>query len=83
MHLALQMAGVQPKDEVLCATFTFVASASPIVWLGAEPVFIDSERESWNLDPALVADAIRAAALRGRPPRAGWRWGWKRTRCPG
>jgi pyridoxal phosphate-dependent aminotransferase EpsN len=40
------------------------------VWLGAEPVFIDSERESWNLDPALVADAIRAAALRGRPPRA-------------
>jgi pyridoxal phosphate-dependent aminotransferase EpsN len=70
IHLALQLAGVQSGDVVLCSTFTFVASASPIVWLGAEPVFIDSERESWNLDPALVAEAIRAAARRGRPPRA-------------
>jgi dTDP-4-amino-4,6-dideoxygalactose transaminase len=70
LHLALQLAGVGPGDEVLCSTFTFVASASPIVWLGAEPVFIDSERQSWNLDPALVAEAIRTAVRRGRPPRA-------------
>jgi pyridoxal phosphate-dependent aminotransferase EpsN len=70
LHLALQLAGVRPGDQVLCSTFTFVASASPIVWLGAEPVFIDSELESWNLDPGLVADTIRAAVRRGRPPRA-------------
>jgi dTDP-4-amino-4,6-dideoxygalactose transaminase len=70
IHLALQLAGVRPGDEVLCSTFTFVASASPVVWLGAEPVFVDSERESWNLDPTLVAEAIRDAARKGRSPRA-------------
>jgi dTDP-4-amino-4,6-dideoxygalactose transaminase len=70
LHLALQVAGVGPGDQVLTSTFTFVASASPVVWLGAEPVFIDSERESWNLDPELVAEAIAAAVRRGRPPKA-------------
>jgi dTDP-4-amino-4,6-dideoxygalactose transaminase len=70
LHLALQLAGVRPGDEVLCSTFTFIASASPIVWLGARPVFVDSERESWNLDPALVAEVLRTAGRRGRPPRA-------------
>lgn len=70
IHLALQILGVGQGDTVLCSTLTFVASASPIVWAGAEPVFIDSERESWNLDPALVAEEIEAAARRGRPPKA-------------
>ncbi len=45
MHLALELVGVQAGDAVLCPTLTFVASASPIVWRGAEPVFVDSERE--------------------------------------
>jgi dTDP-4-amino-4,6-dideoxygalactose transaminase len=70
LHLALQLAGVRSGDEVLCSTFTFVASASPIVWLGAEPVFIDSEQESWNLDPTLVASAIQGAIRQGHAPRA-------------
>ena len=70
LHLALQVLGVTPGDAVLCSTLTFVASASPITWVGAEPVFIDSERESWNIDPALVAEEIETAARRGRCPKA-------------
>ena len=65
MHLALRLLGVGPGDEVLCPTLTFVATANPIRYLGAEPVFIDSERASWNLDPALLR-----RALRERRPRA-------------
>jgi dTDP-4-amino-4,6-dideoxygalactose transaminase len=70
IHLALQVLGVAKGDTVLCSTLTFVASASPIVWVGAQPVFIDCERESWNLDPRLVAEEIEAAARRGHPPKA-------------
>jgi pyridoxal phosphate-dependent aminotransferase EpsN len=70
LHLALRIAGVGPGDEVLVSTLTFVASASPVVYLGAKPVFIDSEPRSWNLDPDLVVDAIEARAARGRLPRA-------------
>lgn len=70
LHLALQLAGVGPGDEVLVSTLTFSASVNPILYLGATPVFIDSERESWNLDPALLEEALAARAARGRLPRA-------------
>ncbi len=70
LHLALRLAGVGPGDEVLCSTLTFVASANPIVYEGATPVFLDSERKSWNLDPNVLADALRAGARRGRMPKA-------------
>src|SRR5450759_2303531 len=54
IHLALIVLGVKSGDEVLCSSFTFAASANPIVYLGASPVFIDSELETWNMDPALL-----------------------------
>jgi pyridoxal phosphate-dependent aminotransferase EpsN len=70
LHLALQRLGVGRGDEVLCSTFTFVASANPIVYQGASPVFVDSDAASWNMDPALLAAELDAAARRGRLPRA-------------
>ncbi len=70
LHLALRLAGVGPGDEVLCSTLTFVASANPIVYEGATPVFVDSERISWNLDPNVLADALRVRARAGRKPKA-------------
>jgi pyridoxal phosphate-dependent aminotransferase EpsN len=71
IHLALRLMGVGPGDEVIVPTLTFIASVNPVRWLGAEPVFIDSERESWNLDPQRLADALAARAARGRKlPRA-------------
>ncbi|HEV3410275.1 MAG TPA: aminotransferase class I/II-fold pyridoxal phosphate-dependent enzyme [Chthoniobacterales bacterium] len=70
LHLALRLCGVQPGDEVICSSFTFSASANPITYEGATPVFIDSERASWNMDPALLAEELAACAKRGRLPRA-------------
>ena len=70
LHLALMVAGVEPGADVLVSSFTFIASASPIRYLGATPVFIDAEPRSWNLDPGLVAEELRASARRGRRPRA-------------
>ena len=70
LHLALLVAGVGPGDHVLVSSFTFIASASPIRYLGAAPVFIDSEARSWNLDPDLVAQELRDRARKGRLPRA-------------
>jgi pyridoxal phosphate-dependent aminotransferase EpsN len=70
LHLAVRLAGVRRGDEVFCSTFTFVASANPIVYQGASPVFIDSESESWNMDPALLAEEIERCARRGAAPRA-------------
>jgi len=58
LHLALILLDVQPGDEVLCSTFTFVASANPIVYLKAIPVFIDSELSTWNMDPVLLREAV-------------------------
>ena len=58
VHLALIGCGVKAGDEVLCQSFTFCASANPVTYLGATPVFIDSEKDSWNLDPALLEKAI-------------------------
>jgi len=70
IHLALRLVGVQPGDEVLCSTLTFAASANPIVYEGATPVFIDSESASWNMDPALLSEELDACAARGCLPRA-------------
>ncbi len=70
LHLALHLAGVGPGDEVLVSTMTFVASVNPIRYLGGVPVFVDSEPMSWNIDPALVGEVIRARARTGRRPRA-------------
>ena len=70
LHLALRSLGVGPGDEVFCSTLTFVATANPVVYEGAVPVFIDSDTRSWNMDPALLAEELDAAARRGRLPRA-------------
>ncbi|MBK6517862.1 MAG: aminotransferase class I/II-fold pyridoxal phosphate-dependent enzyme [Polyangiaceae bacterium] len=70
LHLALILLGVSRGDEVLCSTLTFAASANPIAYQGARPVFVDAERTTWNLDPDLVAEELEAASKRGRLPRA-------------
>ena len=70
LHLALRTLNLQRDEEVLCSTFTFCASANPICYEHARPVFIDSEWNSWNLDPQLVEDELRTSAQRGRLPRA-------------
>ena len=71
VHLALIACGVGPGDEVLVQSFTFCASSHPITYLGATPVFIDSERETWNMDPELLEEAINdRIAKTGRKPKA-------------
>jgi dTDP-4-amino-4,6-dideoxygalactose transaminase len=65
LHLALILAGVGPGDRVLCSTLTFVASANPILYVGAEPVFVDAEPRTWNIDVDLVEEELKAAAARG------------------
>ena len=70
LHLALRHLNLQPCEEVLCSTLTFCASANPIVYEGAQPVFIDSEPDSWNLDPDLLAEELACCAARGKLPRA-------------
>jgi dTDP-4-amino-4,6-dideoxygalactose transaminase len=70
LHLALELAGVGPGDRVLCSTLTFIASANPIVYCGATPIFIDSDRRSWNMDPSLVADELESSCRRGAGPKA-------------
>lgn len=70
LHLALQLIGVGAGDEVFCSTLTFIASASPITYLGATPVFIDSDRTSWNMDPTLLQEAFEHRARLGKLPKA-------------
>lgn len=70
LHLALLLAGVGSGDEVLVSTLTFSASANPIVYLGGRPVFIDSERSSWNMDPHLLTETLARKARQGRLPKA-------------
>ncbi len=70
LHLALQLIGVESGDEVFCSTLTFIATASPITYLGAKPVFIDSERTSWNMNPDLLAEALEQRAKIGKLPKA-------------
>jgi dTDP-4-amino-4,6-dideoxygalactose transaminase len=70
LHLALQLLGVGIGDEVIVSTLTFAASVNPIRYLGATPCFIDSERTSWNMDPALLARALADRARARRLPKA-------------
>lgn len=70
IHLALSLLGVKQGDTVFCSTLTFVASANPIIYLGAEPVFIDSEPETWNMSPLALGVALREAAEKGKLPKA-------------
>jgi pyridoxal phosphate-dependent aminotransferase EpsN len=70
LHLALERLGVGRGDRVYCSTLTFVASANPILYQGASPVFIDSEQESWNMDPALLSEELDRSARRGDLPKA-------------
>lgn len=70
LHLALILAGVTQGDEVICQSMTFSASANPIVYLGAEPVFVDSEMDTWNMDPALLEEAILDRKAKGKLPKA-------------
>jgi pyridoxal phosphate-dependent aminotransferase EpsN len=70
LHLALRLVGVEAGDEVLVSDLTFCASVNPVLYEGGVPVFIDAERASWNLDPNLVEDALKARAARGRQARA-------------
>lgn len=70
LHLALVLLGVGIGDEVICQSFTFCASANPIVYLGGIPVFVDSEEDTWNMSPELLEDAILGRIALGKMPKA-------------
>lgn len=70
IHLALNLLKVQKGDTVFCSTLTFVASANPVLYQGAKPVFIDSDRESWNMSPIALERALSDAYHRGKMPKA-------------
>lgn len=70
LHLALIILGVKQDDEVLCQSFTFSASANPITYVGAKPVFIDSEPETWNMCPEALEEAIKDRTAKGKKPKA-------------
>lgn len=70
IHLALLILDVKPGDEVICSTFTFAGSCNPIVYVGATPIFIDSEPQTWNMDPDLMKAAIEDRVAKGKKPKA-------------
>lgn len=71
IHLGLIQLGIAPGDEVICQSFTFAASANPVVYCGGSPVFVDSEKDTWNMDPALLEEAILdRKAKTGKYPKA-------------
>ena len=70
LHLALIILGVAQGDEVICSSFTFSASANPIVYQGAIPIFIDSEEDTWNMDSELLETAIKDRISKGKKPKA-------------
>ena len=70
LHLALNLLNVSNGDEVICQTFTFAASANPVVYLGATPVFVDSEPDTWNMDPVLLEKAIQGRLSLGKSIKA-------------
>ncbi len=69
IHLALIMAGVKNGDEVICQSFTFSASANPIIYQGAVPIFIDSEKDTWNMCPNSLENAIKERISKGKKPK--------------
>lgn len=70
IHLALVMLGTSFNDEIITPTFSFVASANPIAYCGATPVFIDSEKDTWNMCPVALEEAIEDRILKGKKPKA-------------
>ena len=70
IHLALILSGVKNGDEVLCQSFTFSASANPITYQGAKPIFIDSEKDTWNMCPVALEEAIKNKISKGKKPKA-------------
>ncbi|MEF2146591.1 MAG: DegT/DnrJ/EryC1/StrS family aminotransferase [Desulfovibrionaceae bacterium] len=70
LHLALRLLDVGPGDVVMASSLTFIGSVSPVTFLGAQPVFIDADRATWNMDPALLAEAVENFARKGRLPKA-------------
>ncbi|WP_124980817.1 DegT/DnrJ/EryC1/StrS family aminotransferase [Nonlabens xiamenensis] len=70
VHLALLLAGVEAGDEVICQSFTFCASANPILYVNATPVFVDSEKQTWNMCPELLKSAVEDRIARGKKPKA-------------
>lgn len=70
IHLALRLLGTGKGDVVFCSSLTFIASANPILYCGAEPVFIDSEEETWNMSPSALRKAFQVAAKAGQLPKA-------------
>ena len=66
IHLALEILGVSYGDEVICQSLTFSASANPIKYLGANPIFVDSERGTWNISPQLLEQAIKDRIAKGK-----------------
>lgn len=70
LHMALILLGVTRDNDVICQSLTFSASANPIIYLGANPIFVDSEKKTWNLCPNAVEDAIKAGIAKGKKPKA-------------
>ena len=70
IHLALIILGVEQGDEIICQSFTFSATANPILYLRATPLFVDSEPETWNMDPDLLEEAIKDRISKGKKPKA-------------
>jgi dTDP-4-amino-4,6-dideoxygalactose transaminase len=70
IHLALVMAGVSAGDEVICQSFTFCGSANPILYLGATPIFVDSEKDTWNMCPVALQEAVEDRIKKGKKPKA-------------
>lgn len=70
IHIALDLLGVRQDDIVFCSSLTFIASANPILYLGAEPVYIDSDLESWNMSPIALEKAFKAYEEKGKMPKA-------------
>lgn len=70
LHLALVLLGVEVGDYVICQSLTFSASANPIVYMGAQPIFVDSEKDTWNLCPNAVEEAIKFGVSKGKKPKA-------------
>src|SRR5690606_32765261 len=70
IHTALILLGISHGDEVICQSLTFAASANPIIYLGATPICVDSERDTWNLSPHLLERAIKNRIALGKKPKA-------------
>ncbi|MDK9700792.1 MAG: aminotransferase class I/II-fold pyridoxal phosphate-dependent enzyme, partial [bacterium] len=70
LHLSIVLLGVERGDRVICSSFTFIASANPIIYQGGEPIFVDSDARTWNMDPNALEDALKACSKAGRMPKA-------------